>query len=254
MKAQGFSDILNLSNRSHLNAKTGRNVSNIQRGDLMLYNYKEAIDLYGNDYNLKKAIFNRKIFKIEKGIYSDGKSNFTLIELVLKRYNHAFLVKDSALHLIGFIKEEPEKIHLGTARNALRIKDSRIQQHFYSNLDVSIFSENEWHKEEHFLSYENVKRHTTENNNEIRLFNLKALFFDVLRNYKSYKKEFLFEILDKFKNCAFLYDLDEWGVEHNLRYENVISDIEFLDDDLYGILKDIFSEVWHREFKIKYDL
>ena len=75
----------------------------------MLYNYKEAINLYGNDYNLKKAISNKDFFKIEKGIYSDGKDNFTLIELVLKKYSHAFLVKDSALYLIGFLNEEPEK-------------------------------------------------------------------------------------------------------------------------------------------------
>lgn len=219
----------------------------------MLYNYKEAINLYGNDYNLKKAISNKDFFKIEKGIYSDGKDNFTLIELVLKKYSHAFLVQDSALHLIGFLNEEPEKIHLGTARNSLRIKDNRIQQHFYSNLDISVFSEYEWFKKEHFLSYENIKIYHSENNNEIRLFNLKALLYDVLRNYKSYRKENLIELLDKFKNCAYLYDFDEFGVDHNLRYENVISGIEFFDDDLYKALKDIFSEVWHRDFLRDYD-
>ena len=220
----------------------------------MLYNYKEVLNLFGNDYNLKKAILDKRIFKIEKGIYSDGKNNFTKIEIILKKYNQAFLVKDSALHLIGFIENEPAKIHIGTARNALRIKDDRIQQHFYSKIDIAILSESEWDKHSHLLSYENIKKHTTKNNNEIRLFNLKALFFDLVRNYKDYPKSTLFDLLEKFKTCRYFYGLTEWELDENLQHEKVVSDIEFLDDDLYEKLEDIFSEIRSREFKIEFDL
>ena len=222
--------------------------------NLMLYDYKEVLNLFGNDYKLKKAILDKRIFKIEKGIYSDGENNFTTMEIVLKKYNHAFLVKDTALHLIGFIENEPAKIHIGTARNALRIKDARIQQHFYSNLDVAILSESEWHKHSHFLSYENIKIHTTENNNEIRLFNLKALFFDLVRNYKDYPKSTLFDLLEKFETCRYFHGLTRWELEENLQHEKIVGDIEFLDDDLYEKLKDIFSEVRAREFRIEFDL
>lgn len=220
----------------------------------MLYDYKEAIAIYGNDYNLKKAILDKRIFKIEKGIYSDGKSNFNLIELIMKKYKHAFLVKESALYLIGFINEKPEKIHIGTARNALRIKDDRIQQHFYSNLDLSVLCENDWCKYTHFLSYENIQKYNTENNNEIRLFNLKALFFDIVRRYKDFSKSDLLTLLDKFKNSSYFYGLTESELEENLQYENIISDIEFFDPDIYEKLMEVLSEVWDRDFKMKYDL
>ena len=176
------------------------------------------------------------------------------MEIVLKKYNHAFLVKDTALHLIGFIENEPAKIHIGTARNALRIKDARIQQHFYSNLDVAILSESEWHKHSHFLSYENIKIHTTESNNEIRLFNLKALFFDLVRNYKDYPKSTLFDLLEKFETCRYFHGLTKWELEENLQHEKIVGDIEFLDDDLYEKLEDIFSEVRAREFRIEFGL
>lgn len=219
---------------------------------LMLYNYKEAITLFGNDYNLKKAIQDKRIFKIEKGIYSDGEKNFTVIELILKKYNHAFLVKDSALHYIGFMEKEPAKIHIGTTRNALRIKDDRVQQHFYSNLDLAVLREGNWYTHSHFLSYENIKTHTTENNNEIRLFNLKALFFDLVRNHKNYQKAALLDLLEKFENCPYFYGLTKWEFEDNLLHENIVGDIELLDTDLYEKLKDVFSEVLHRDFK--YDL
>ena len=75
-----------------------------------------------------------------------------------------------------------------------------------------------------------------------------------MRNYKKYTKEDLLYILDKFKNCSQFYDLDRWDFECNLKYENVIREIEFLDNDIYEMLRDIFSEVDYRKFKIKYDL
>ena len=221
----------------------------------MLFSYEEIIKIYKTDYMLKKALKEKSIYKIEKGIYSDGKNNFTSIELVLKKYKDAFLVKDTALNLIGFIKDEPTRIHIGTARNALRIKDERVHQHFYGNLDNEILHESKWLGTEYrFLCSNNIKKYTTENGNEIRMFNLKALLFDVMRNYKKYTKEDLLYILDKFKNCSQFYDLDRWDFEYNLAYENVISEIEFLDNDIYEMLEDIFSEVDYREFKMKYGL
>ena len=101
----------------------------------MLYNYAEAVSLYGSDYLLKKAIKEKKIYKVDKGIYSDEKDNFTKYEVAIKKYPASFLVQDTALYVLGFIDQEPEVIHLGTARNALRITDKSIKQHFYSDLD-----------------------------------------------------------------------------------------------------------------------
>ena len=219
----------------------------------MLYSYAEIIRIYGNDYKLRKALLDRRVFKIEKGIYSDGESNFTTIELILKKYPHSFLVKESALHMLGFIDEEPTKIHIGTARNALRIKDKRIQQHYYSNLDISILYESEWNTYTHILNYDNIKNYLSENNNEIRLFNLKALFYDVLRSYRQCPKTALLAILDKFKTCRYFYGVSKWEIEENLQQENAVAYIEFLDKEIYKKLEEVFDAVRDRELDIKYD-
>ena len=101
----------------------------------MLFNYREVMERYGTDYKLQKALKRKELYKIEKGIYSDKVNNFTIYELLLKKYPHAVLVKDSAFHFIKFLTDAPKKVHLGTARNALRITDNRVQQHFYKDLN-----------------------------------------------------------------------------------------------------------------------
>lgn len=58
----------------------------------MLLNYKEAIEKYGTDYKLQKAINRKELYKIEKGIYSDKTNNFTLYELLLKKYGICILL------------------------------------------------------------------------------------------------------------------------------------------------------------------
>lgn len=217
----------------------------------MLYNYNEAILLFGNNYKLQKAIENEEIYKVEKGIYSDGKNNFSLIELILKKYSHAFLVKDSALHFLGFTGTAPAKIHIGTPRNALRIIDDRIKQHFYSNLDITVLDEDDWFRVSHLLSYENIKTYTTDNGNEIRIFNPKALLYDVIRDRSHYSQEDLLDLLDRFEKCKYLYGLSERELEYNLRREFIVCDIELLDGDLYKKLENILEIVRRRDLDFK---
>lgn len=198
-------------------------------GGSMLYDYKEAVAIFGSDYKLKKAIAEKNIFKIEKGIYSDGKNNYDKYELILKKYPKAFLVKESALFYIGFIKEEPEKIHIGTARNALRIDDERVRQHFYSNVDKNWVNCGSYFIITHIICYDNVIKHITDNKNEIRILALKALLYDVIRDSKSYSKQYLDNLLSKFNECSIFKELDVDNVLENMFYENIPYDQELMD-------------------------
>ena len=192
----------------------------------MLYNYNEAIELFGSDYHLKQALSKKSFFKVEKGIYSDKKDNYTVYEIIMKKYPHAFLVKDSALYHIGFIETEPTKIHIGTARNALRIKDERVQQHFYSKFDSSSVG----YDVDHILCNKNLKLYFTENNNnEIRLWDLPALLFDLIRDSKLYSKPVLIDILSKFRDCKVFTDFEYLGFEEALFRERNSFDYELLD-------------------------
>ena len=224
----------------------------------MLLNYKEVIEKYGTDYKLQKAIRRKELYKIEKGIYSDKSNNFTLYELLLKKYPHAVLVKDSAFHFIKFSTNMPEKVHLGTARNALRITDKRVQQHFYKDLnrittegnnnaddldedDIDLFFSNSKFE----ISYENIQKYITDNNNEVRLFNLKNLLFDLLRDRNKYDRAVLFELLAKFRDCNIVIGIDRFSFEDE--FFNII-----YDEELYDMLDEIAKKDSDRAFDQRY--
>lgn len=204
----------------------------------MLYNYNELIRLYKNDYNLLNALKSKKIFKVERGIYSDQKNNYNLYELLLKKYPKSFLVKDSALFYINFLTEEPPIVHLGTARNALRINDKRVKQHFYKNLD-NIFIKNS--NVEHILSISNITSYITENGNEIRILNINALLYDLIRSKSKIENNKFNEVINKFKNCSFLDKFDYRTVEYNLEYEQI-------HEYDYNLIFDLQSISWHNDF------
>ena len=210
----------------------------------MLYNYNEAIELFGSDYYLKQALAKKSFFKIEKGIYSDKKDNYTIYEIVMKKYPHAFLVKDSALYHIGFIEDEPSKIHIGTARNALRIKDKRVHQHFYANFDQSSVG----YGVDHILCCNNLKSYTTDNGNEIRIWDLQALLFDLIRDYKSYSNQVLIDILTKFRDCKVFTDFNYFGFEEALFHERISCDYA-----LFDLIDEIRERAQERKWEKEWD-
>ena len=63
----------------------------------MLYTYNECIKKYGSDYQLKKALSDQKLYKVEKGIYSSEKYASDLAVVSLK-YPNAVFTDESAYY------------------------------------------------------------------------------------------------------------------------------------------------------------
>lgn len=204
----------------------------------MLYSYKEVLKIHGTDYRLKQAIASKKIHRIESGVYSDGKKNFTTYELILKKYPTAFLVKDSALFHMGFINEEPNVIHLGTARNALRISDKRVKQHFYSYFDDP----------ENRKTY--IHSYISENGNEIRMFNCSRLFLDLIRDRATYTRDELFRLLELFRDCQYFADSD---IDELSLIMRVIDDSK-LCTIIEAVCDCARSRKWKQEFRKEWEM
>ena len=67
----------------------------------MILLHKELIEKYKSDYEIKKLIQEGKIFKIEKGIYSD-KKDVNYLEIISKKYPNAIFNMDRFRNYYNF--------------------------------------------------------------------------------------------------------------------------------------------------------
>mgnify|MGYP004449507191 CR=1 FL=1 len=97
----------------------------------MLFNYEQIIGDFGSDYQVKKQLEQKKLFKQEKGIYSD-KEHVSQLEIIAKKYPDAVFTMQSAFYYQGLTDEIPDKYYLATQKSKQRIRDKRVVQ-IYEN-------------------------------------------------------------------------------------------------------------------------
>lgn len=175
----------------------------------MLYNYEEVIKIYKSDYNLKKAIKNNEIYKIENGIYSKNPT-VNYLNIVEKKYPYGVISGLSAYYYYSFTDVIPEKITLCTNRNATiinndEIKQIRMKDELYK-LGITSYE------------YEGVK---------IKIYNKERLLIDLARNKSNMGYDLYKEIVANYRKI-----LDQIDMSLIEEYLNYFSD----GDRLYQIL------------------
>ena len=93
----------------------------------MLYNHSEIKNKYKSTYQIRKALENKEIFKIEKGIYSDVPSVHYL-SIINKKYPYAVITSFSAYYYHNLTDVIPDKIYLSTNRSNRMISSNKIKQ------------------------------------------------------------------------------------------------------------------------------
>lgn len=93
----------------------------------MLITYNDALKKYKSAYNIKKAIKNKELYKIEKGLYSD-KPNVHYLSIIFNKYPASVINGHTAYYYHNLTDIIPRKIVVSTNRNATRINDSKIKQ------------------------------------------------------------------------------------------------------------------------------
>lgn len=96
----------------------------------MVYNYKEIIQLYKSDYQLKKAIDNQEIYKLESGIYSDKSYVNENLVVICKKYPNSIITMDSAFYYYNLTDVIPQKTYIVSARDSYKVNNDNIVQTF----------------------------------------------------------------------------------------------------------------------------
>lgn len=93
----------------------------------MLYSNKEILEKYKTRYNVSKALKDKKVFKIDYGIYSDNELVNPLI-VISKKYSSAIITMNSAFYYYGLTNVVPIKTYVATNRNSNSIDNNNIVQ------------------------------------------------------------------------------------------------------------------------------
>lgn len=96
----------------------------------MIYTYNELEKILKSDYQIKKAIADGEIYRIERGIYSRTPSVHPL-EVITKKYPNAIFTMDSAFYFHGLTDAIPRKMHLAVIRTSTRRIASRNIVHVF---------------------------------------------------------------------------------------------------------------------------
>ena len=91
--------------------------------------YRQCLEKYGSVYRIRQEVVAGRLFKLEKGVYSEKKYESTTA-IVSAKYPKSVFTLDSAFYFYGLTDTIPEKSHLATARNTRQISDSRVVQRF----------------------------------------------------------------------------------------------------------------------------
>lgn len=150
----------------------------------MIYKYNELIKkrIYSSDVEIKKAIKDEKLFKIDFGLYSDKKINSKL-EIFSKKYENYIFNSDSAFFYHGLTDNIPLKYHLAGKRGAQKIKNDEIVQNYMDDKYFEIGDS--------FIFYNNVK---------LRIYDKERMLIELVRNKNSISYDMYKEIINNYRN------------------------------------------------------
>lgn len=89
----------------------------------------ECLKEYGSDYYITQMVAEGKLFRVDKGIFSE-KEHVPELALLSYKYPKAIITMETAFYLYGFTDEVPDVCTMATKREAAPIVDSRVKQLF----------------------------------------------------------------------------------------------------------------------------
>lgn len=167
----------------------------------MIQTHKELERLYGSDYQIKKAIAEGRLFKIDRGLYSHEMSVHP-IEVIVKKYPNAIFTMDSAFYFHGLTDVIPGKMYLSVKRDSTKISNRGI---------VQIFVLEKYHEiGKTQITYEGVT---------INIYNQERMLIELVRNKKGMPFDYYKEIINSYRRKITELDvrsLEEYSNEFDL--------------------------------------
>ena len=141
--------------------------------------------------DIKKAVDNGEIYKIEKGIYG-SKKNVDPIIVYSKKYPSGVITMDSAFYFYDLTDVIPNKTYLATPSNYRTIKNKKIVQIF---MDKKILN----------TGKENIKV----NDSTINIYNKERLLVELIRKRNQISFDYYKEIISNYREIVDELDMQK---------------------------------------------
>ena len=180
----------------------------------MIFTYNELLKNYKSAYQIKKAVKDGGIFKIEKGIYSDI-PNVHFLAIVNKKYPYAVITSFSAYYYHNLTDVIPNKIYLATYRNATIINSNKIKQ---VRMKDELYNLGKTQ-----IEYEGIK---------VNIYDKERMLIDLARNKNQMGYDLYKEIVSNYRKQV--NSLDTQKIEEYLQYfANGDKIFEIIQDEVF---------------------
>lgn len=180
----------------------------------MVYKYKELLLNYKSAYQIEKAVKDGKIYKIEKGIYSDIPSVHYLA-VIMKKYPYGVFTSYSAYYYHNLTDVIPNKIYISTDRNNRMISSNKIKQ---IRMKDELYNLGKTE-----IDYEGIK---------INIYDKERMLIDLARNKNKIGYDLYKEIISNYRKLA--NSLDTQKIEEYLQYfVNGDKIFEIIQDEVF---------------------
>jgi len=176
----------------------------------MLYFHKELKEKLKSDYQIQKAVEEKRYFKVDDGLYSD-KQNVNYIEIIAKKYPNFVIYGDSAYYYHNLTDFIPQKIVLATTKNNT-IRSNFIRQ---VRLTDELFS----------LGITKTKI----NGIELNIYDKERMLIELVRGKNTMGYDMYKEIITNYRKIA-----DELDMEKLEKYLSYFS----YEDRLFEMIQD----------------
>ena len=148
----------------------------------MLYTYSECLEKFGSKYYISKLVSEGKLFKQEKGFYSDERY-IPSLQIISLKYPRAVFTMNSAFYYHNLTDVIPEKYYLMTRRGATHIVDPRVVQIFENSDYLMMGAE--------LTEYNGIR---------LLMYNRERMLVELLRNKNKLPFDYYKEILGNYRS------------------------------------------------------
>lgn len=164
----------------------------------MLLDYADCESQFANAYQISQALLNKRLFRIERGIYSTT-PHVSELAIIQKKYSKAIFTMESAFYYHGLTTDIPDLYHIATPAKSARLRDTRIRQMFVAD---NIFR---------LGQVEQMQEGTT-----IHIYNKERMLIELLRYKDKLPYDYYKEILRHYRK-----NINQLDIEQIQEYANI---------------------------------